>query len=85
MPWPQYSRTTEKPFCFDEGLDRVADVAQVRAGPHRFDAAPHGLVADLGQPLRVRRRLADEVHAAGVAVKAVLDHRDVDVDDVARP
>jgi hypothetical protein len=28
--------------------------------------------------------LADVEHAAGVAVEAVLDHGDVDVDDVAR-
>ena len=27
--------------------------------------------------------LADEVHAAGIAEPAILDHRDIDIDDVA--
>ena len=60
-----------------------ADVAEVRAGAHLADAAPHRFVRDVDEALRVRRDLADGVHAAGVAVEAVLDDRDVDVDDVA--
>ena len=55
-----------------------------RPGRTIADAAPHGLVAGLGQALaRSTGGLADEVHAAGVAVEAVADHRDVDIDDVA--
>ena len=60
-----------------------ADVAEVRAGPHGADAAPHRLVGDVDQPPRLDRRRADVEHAARVAVEAVLDHGDVDVDDVA--
>src|SRR3984893_7423510 len=67
----------------DEALDGVADVAQVRTRTHRRDAAPHGGEAGLGEALRVRRRPAHQVHAAGVAVKSVADHGDVDIDDVA--
>ena len=70
-------------LLLDEGLDGVPDVPEVRAGLHLPDAAPHGLVAGLGEALRRHRGLADEVHAAGVAVKSIPDHRDVDVDDVA--
>ncbi len=66
-----------------ESLDACADVAEVRAGAHRADAPPHRLVGDVDQPLRLDRRRPDEEHAAGVAVKAVLDDGDVDVDDVA--
>ena len=83
MPWPQNSRTIEKPWPSAMRLDRAADVAEMRAGLHRADAPPHRLVGDFAQPLRLDRRLADVEHAAGVAVKAVLDHGDVDVDDVA--
>src|SRR5690606_19859577 len=64
-------------------LDRVADVAQGRARLHRADAAEHRLAGHLHQPLRHHRGRADVVHPAGVAVPAVLDDGDVDVDDVA--
>ena len=67
----------------DEGLDGVADVAEVRARAHLLDAAPHGFPAGLGEPLRGQGGLSHVVHAAGVAVETVADHGDVDIDDVA--
>ena len=66
-----------------EHLDRVADVAQARAGLDLDDALPHGLVGEGAQALGGDRAFADDEHAAGVAVPAVLDDGDVDVDDVA--
>ena len=66
-----------------EVLDRVADVAQAHAGLDLDDAVPHRLVGDLAQALGGDRAFADDEHAAGVAVPAVLDDGDVDVDDVA--
>src|SRR5215470_13386430 len=68
----------------DEGLNGVTDVAEMRTGTHGIDAAPHGSKTGLGEPLRMGRRLADEVHAARVAVEAITDHGDIDIDDVAR-
>src|SRR2546429_6050443 len=62
--------------------DALPDVAQARARTHHLDAAPHGGETGLGEALRVRWRLAHQVHAAGVAVESVADHGDVDVDDV---
>src|SRR5437764_12065323 len=67
----------------DEALNGVAYVAEARPGPHRLDAAPHGREARFGEALRVRRRLAHEVHAAGVPVEAVADPRYVDIDETA--
>jgi hypothetical protein len=64
------------------GLHGVPDVAEVGARAHLLDAAPHRLEAGLDQALGLDRGLADEVHPAGVAVVAVPDHGDVDVDDV---
>src|SRR5690606_37629325 len=64
-------------------LDRVADVAQGRPRLHRADAAEHGLAGRLHQAPGHHRGGAHVVHAAGVAVPAVLDHGDVDVEDVA--
>src|SRR5690606_35266447 len=64
-------------------LDGVAYVAEGGARPHGADPLPHALVAHAAQALGDHRGLADEKHAARVAVEAVLDDRDVDVDDVA--
>src|SRR3982751_509720 len=68
----------------DEGLNRVTDVAEARAGTHLRNALPHGFPARFGEALGGRRRLADVIHAARVAVITIADHGDVDVDDVAR-
>ena len=83
MPWPQNSRTTQKPCSSACDWISVTDVAEKGAGLDRVDAAPHAFVGDLGQATRLDRRFADEEHAAGVAVIAVLDDGDVDVDYVA--
>ena len=64
-------------------LDGVADIAQRRARAHRFDAAHQRFVGHVHQPARLHPGAADREHAAGVAVPAVEDHRDVDVHDVA--
>src|SRR5690606_10189153 len=64
-------------------LDDVADIAETRA---RFD---HGnrfiqtFLRDQAQALGVAERLADMEHRAGIAVPAILDDGDVDIDDVA--
>ncbi len=67
----------------DIALDGVADVAQGRAGLDHRQAARQALIGDVHQSPRPGWHLADAVHAAGVAVPAVDDHGDVDVDDVA--
>src|SRR5690606_12498892 len=38
-------------LALDEFLDGVADVAEARARAYGFDAAPHGVVAHLDEPL----------------------------------
>src|SRR5690606_38583981 len=70
-------------LAFGVLLDRVADVAQGRTRLHRADAAEHGFPGHFDQAPGHHRRRAGEVHAAGIAVPAVLDDGDVDVDDVA--
>src|SRR5688572_13011371 len=70
-------------LSFGVGLDGVADVPESRTRADRFDAAPHGLAAGLAEAPGEWLRRAHEVHAAGVAVKAVPDDRHVDVEDVS--
>jgi len=72
-----------KALLLGVGLDDVADVAQACTGPHLLDAQPQALPGDIHQTLGQHRRLADHEHAAGVAVEAILDDRDIDVEDVA--
>ena len=67
------------------GLDGVADIAQGGAGLDHGDAAHHGLVGDLDQAPRLERDIADEKHAARIAVPAVDDGGDVDIEDIAVP
>ena len=68
---------------FDESLDGVADIAEGGAGFHHRDAAHQRFVGDLHQALGAGAGLARDIHAAGIAVPAVQDHRDVDIQDVA--
>src|SRR3954466_7105497 len=65
-------------------LDGGAYVTQGHARTHHRDALPHAFVSRLAQAPRLDRRLAHVEHAARVAVPAVLDDGDVDVDDVSR-
>ena len=70
-------------MAFGVALDNGADVAQVRARLYHANPSPHRLVSDFAQAPRLNGWGADVKHAASVAVKTVLDHGDVDVDDVA--
>src|SRR5882757_1664713 len=68
---------------FHERLNRVSDIAQPRARLHGFDSTPHRFETGFRQPLRMRRRLAGEIHPAGIAMESIANHSDIDVDDVA--
>src|SRR5690606_38845945 len=70
---------------FGVALDGVADVDHGSALEPLEDASEHGRAGHLDQAPGLQRGLADEVHPAGVAVPAVLDDGDVDIDDVALP
>jgi len=72
-----------KPALLGVRLDRRADVAQPRPGTHLADAEPHAFESHVDQAPRLDARLADIEHPAAVAVEAVLDHGDIEVQDVA--
>ena len=64
-------------------LDDMADVAESCPRAHLGNAQPHAFEGDLAQAARLDRHFANLIHAAGVAVIAILDDRHVDVEDVA--
>src|SRR5215471_4591660 len=70
-------------MALGELLDRVTNVAEMRAFLDGTNPSPHRFEGDLDETPCLNRRGADIEHPARVAVPAVLDHRDVDVDDVA--
>src|SRR3954454_16286512 len=67
----------------DETLYRVSDIAGSGSGLHGSDPAHHGLVSHLDQPFRFAGDRAHRIHPAGIAVPALDNESDVDVDDVA--
>ena len=70
-------------FFFGQRLDRMANVTQGRARAHHTNSGAHGVVGGFHQVTCLRIGFADEVHAAGIAIPAILDHGDVDIDDIA--
>src|SRR4051794_29539049 len=70
-------------LAFGMALDRIGDVAEMVAGPGLFEAEHQAFVGHVDQLASFQGYVPDEVHAAGIAVPAVENRRDVDVDDVA--
>ena len=70
-------------FALHIGLDGGADVAEGGAGADLRDAAHQRLMGHVDQAFGASHGLAGDEHARGVAVPAIEDHRDVDVQDVA--
>ncbi len=68
---------------FDIRLDGGADIAGGLARGDGGNAAHHRLVGDFDQALGAARDFAHRIHAARIAVPAIEDQRDVDIDDVA--
>ena len=61
----------------------MAYIAERCTGFHNPDAAPHGFKRHVDDALHFDAGLADREHPAGVAVPAVDDDGDIDVDGIA--
>ena len=70
-------------MLFGMGLDCIANVADAVAGLSGLNAEHQAFISYIDQTLGLHRHVADEEHAAGVAVPAIQLRRHVDVDDVA--
>ncbi len=70
------------PVGFDITLDGVPDITKCVAGLHRVDAPEQRIVGDLYQPLRPPRKFARDIHPACIAIPAINDHRDIDVENI---
>ena len=64
-------------------LDGMADIAERRAGSDCIDTFPEALKGDVAETLGQGRNLANGKHPARVAIPAILNHRDVQIDDIA--
>src|SRR3546814_18313793 len=65
------------------GLDRVRDVAHGVAGLRLLDAPHQAFIGDLDQPPRLDRHVAEQLHAARVAMPPIAHRGDVATYDVA--
>src|SRR5690554_1338361 len=85
---PPHAMAAEVPhhgatLAFGVGLDCRTDGARALAGPDSGNAAHQAFVGDLEKPLCRALDLAYGVHPAGIAVPAVENVGDVDIDDVS--
>ncbi len=70
---------------FDDGLDHGADLGDAHARTHLLDGGVEAILGNLAQLAAQGRGLAHDEHGGGVAVVAILDDGDVQVDDVPFP
>src|SRR5690606_40531691 len=70
-------------FAMGYILYGVADIAQCGARTHLTDTGHHGFIGCMHQTPGQRPRLAHKIHAAGVAVPAVLGNGHIYIDDIA--
>ena len=71
-----------KPMPLGKLLNRMANVTQPHAGFDFHNAVPHGVKGQGAQAFGSNRCVAHLKHAAGVAMPAVFNHGDVDVDNI---
>lgn len=64
-------------------LDGLANIAQMCARSDLGDAEPEAFKGNFTQALGLNRYIANLKHAACIAVIALLDGRDIEIDDVA--
>jgi len=72
-----------KPVALSKFLNGVANVAQVHTGFDLHNPVPHGLIGQLAKSFGCNGGLTQQEHATGITMPSVLDHGDVDVDNVA--
>ena len=65
------------------GLDCVGYIAHPVARFRLLNAQHQAFVGDLHQLGCLHRGLADQEHAAGIAVPAIDNHRHIDINDIA--
>lgn len=71
-------------MLFGMMLDRGANIAEMIARFCLLDTQHQAFIGDINQPLRLDRHITDQKHPAGVAMPAVKDNRNIDIDDITR-
>ena len=57
----------------DKMLNCIADISEMGAGTHDFNAFPHGVESDIDEVFSSNGNMADGIHTAGVAVITVFN------------
>ena len=64
---------------FDKMLNCIADISEMGAGTHDFNAFPHGVESDINEVFSSNGNMADGIHTAGVAVITVFNDGHVNI------
>ena len=64
---------------FDKMLNCIADISEMGAGTHDFNAFPHGVESDINEVLSSNGNMADGIHTAGVSVITVFNDGHVNI------
>ncbi len=70
-------------MLFGKALDRMRNVTKRVACARLINPAHHRFVSDFDQPLGFDRHIADEIGTVGIAVPAINNRGDIDIDDIA--
>ena len=68
---------------FGMALDRMGDIAEAIAGLGLLEAEHQAFIGDIDQLPGLQRNVADQEHPAGIAMPAVENWGNIDIDDVA--
>ena len=72
-----------KPLRFHQLLNSMANIAKRCARPHLTNAGKQGCTRNIHQTLGFNRRLAGIIHTRGIAMPAIFDDGNIDIDDIA--
>lgn len=67
---------------FGMNLNGMADIAELDAGLDQLYTGDQALMSDFTDPFSLDAYLTDIEHFAGIAMKAIFDNGDVDIDDI---
>ncbi len=70
-------------FTMSDALNGITDITQRRTRAHCMNTGAGCFVGRLDKTFCQGADLPDQIHTAGIAVPAILDDRDIDIDDIA--
>ncbi|MNI62892.1 hypothetical protein D3C73_1182290 [compost metagenome] len=71
------------PFTVRHGLNGVTDITERGTRAYCMNAGTHRLIGRVHQPTSLCAWLADKIHAACITEPTILEHRNINIEDIA--